>query len=102
MMPAHAPVETWQAERPAPSFHRAQVDAHRAAKPLTLAREREPVVARAQTLLLREAVEHEHSELAGQVIVAHARCAHSRIARSRVDLPRAGALGESGEMFDHR
>ena len=54
-----------------------------------------------QQLAADERVEHAHAELAGEMVVAHARAPHRRILRPRPHAQVAGAGGERAEPFEH-
>ena len=79
MRPPDAPVEAGETERPAPALHGCEIDPEHLSEMLAVIGERELPPVAPHAALLAQAVVHEHPELAGEVVVAHARLAHRRV-----------------------
>src|ERR1044072_357731 len=101
MMPANAPVQTRQAQRPPPAFQGREVDPQPLTEPLARLRERQLLPARGQETLLRHAVEDQHAQLPGEVVVADPRLPERGLRRTRGDPDRPHAGGAPGQAFDH-
>ena len=56
----------------------------------------------ANETLLAQTVVHQHAEVAGEMIVAHARLAHGGVCGPGVDIHRAQPVREPDEILDHR
>ena len=70
---ADAPVETREAKRPSPRCQSIQIDFHVPAESLTVFREENLSFSHMQKVTLKHTVEDQYAEVAGEMIVAHAR-----------------------------
>src|SRR5450631_209181 len=75
MMAANAPIEAGAAHRPSPAHQRVAVDPHTGEDFPTLPGQLQALAAGSQQAPLLEAVEDEHAQLAGKMVVANSRLA---------------------------
>jgi hypothetical protein len=73
VMAANAPVQTRQAQWPAPVFQSVHIDLHIASKLLALLSERDAGVVRPKKFALNETIEYKDPEVTCKMIVANAR-----------------------------
>ena len=99
MMAPHAPVEARTAQWPSLPCERIDVDAELAAEALAVRCQFERCAAGAQPAPSVETVEHQHTEIACEMVVTDPRLAQSGLARARANPHGAGAVRDTHQAF---
>ena len=97
---AHTPVQTGATQRATSAHQRFDVNTDPGKESLPIAGELQSVAAGSQKTPLLEAIEDEHAQFAGKMVVAHAGLSERRLARTRAKTHRAGSIGYSHETFE--
>ena len=97
---AHTPIQTGATQRATSAHQRFNVDPDPGKESLSAAGELQPIAAGSQQVPLLEAVEDEHTQFAGKVVVAHSGLSKRRLSRTRAKTHRAGSIGHTHEALE--
>jgi len=100
VMAANTPIEAGAAERATPADQAFGVDSDSGKESLPGPGELQSAVAGSQLASLLEAIENEHAQFAGKMVVAHAGLSQGGLARARPKANRTRPKGYAHEVFE--